>query len=98
MDQLDETEGAGTTSTLASFAAELRYEDLPDHVRHQAKRIIIDTLACIIGAHPYPAATIVESVALSIGGTAEARVVPAGFRTSAPMAAFVNSELANLLD
>ncbi len=34
---------------LSSYAAALRYEELPREVVHQAKRLIIDTMGCALG-------------------------------------------------
>src|SRR5688572_10277640 len=39
-----------TTQTLAHYAAELCYENLPSEVVHETKRKLIDTVSCAIGA------------------------------------------------
>jgi 2-methylcitrate dehydratase PrpD len=39
-------DGTGATRTLAEFAATLTLDDVPAAVRHQAQRIIVDTLIC----------------------------------------------------
>jgi 2-methylcitrate dehydratase PrpD len=90
--------GVGATAALAEFASELKYDDLPDAVAHQAKRILLDTIACIVAARPYEAAQILERTMRAFGGEEQASVVGWARRTSAPSAAFVNAELANLLD
>lgn len=94
----DQMQGAGTTAALAKFGAETQFGDIPSLVTHQAKRLILDTLGCVVAAHPYEAAQIVEEVFESLGGPPEARSIPSGALISAPNAAYINGELANLLD
>src|SRR5262249_43498083 len=89
---------ASGTQSLADFAAGLSYEVLPNDVVHQVKRILIDTLACVIGADDYTAPRIVDQVFGALGGTPEARQIPSGRRTNAAFAAYVNPELPNALD
>jgi 2-methylcitrate dehydratase PrpD len=86
------------TETLARFGATLRYEELPAEVAHQAKRIIVDTLACVVGAQHTEGAQITSRVIAAMSGAPEATIIPTGQRTSAPNAAFVNAELSNMLD
>ena len=37
------------TKTLADFTAEVSFEDLPDEVVQQSKRMILDTIGCALG-------------------------------------------------
>jgi 2-methylcitrate dehydratase PrpD len=40
------------TQVLANFAASLKYEDLPEHVRESCKNLLLDALACAVaGGH-----------------------------------------------
>src|SRR5437660_10312464 len=39
------------TEVLAGFAASLRYDDLPGHVRDHCKKVLLDTLACAVAGH-----------------------------------------------
>src|SRR4030095_10931267 len=43
------------TRTLASYVVAHRWEDIPDDVRHEAKRAIINMVGCAIGGSPHPA-------------------------------------------
>ena len=43
------------TKTLASYIVSNRWEDIPDDVRHEAKRAIINVVGCAIGGSPHPA-------------------------------------------
>lgn len=89
---------SSSTEKLARFAAELRFEDIPAHVVHQAERLILDTCCCAIGGFVLDNGQIFSSVLASLGGKPEATLFPTGHKTSVAVAAFVNTELANLLD
>lgn len=86
------------TQELARFAAELRYEDIPSEVAHQAERIILDTCCCAIGGYIVDGGKVYLHVLEGLGGKPESTLFPTGHKTSAAIAAFVNSQLANLLD
>jgi 2-methylcitrate dehydratase PrpD len=42
---------AEATQVLAQFAASLKYESLPEHVRESCKNLLLDTLACAVAGH-----------------------------------------------
>ncbi|NBR29654.1 MAG: MmgE/PrpD family protein, partial [Betaproteobacteria bacterium] len=39
------------TATLADFAAGLKFEDIPEHVRENCRILLLDTLACALAGH-----------------------------------------------
>jgi 2-methylcitrate dehydratase PrpD len=43
------------TKTLASYIVASRWEDIPEDVRHEAKRALINYVGCAIGGSPHPA-------------------------------------------
>ena len=89
----------GATEILASYAANLRYEDLPEQVTDQAKRIIMDTIGCMIGGVPLPLGkTIVELAQDMGGGATEATIVGSGAKVSCVAAAYANGALSDVLD
>ena len=45
------------TRILASYVVKNRWEDLPEDVRHEAKRALINVIGCAIGGSPHPAVT-----------------------------------------
>jgi len=45
------------TRTLASYVVKNRWEDIPEDVRHEAKRALINVIGCAIGGSPHPAVT-----------------------------------------
>ncbi len=82
----------------ARYALSLNYELLPDSVVHQAKRCLLDTLGCAIGAYDAPGRPICQSVVEELGGTEEATVFGSGLRTSALNATLINSFMVRYLD
>ncbi|MBI2317876.1 MAG: MmgE/PrpD family protein, partial [Betaproteobacteria bacterium] len=85
------------TNKLARFATDTRYEDLPDSVRHAAKRIILDTIGCVFGAVGTTPGLAVRQVVKMQGGDG-ATVLGTGQRAGVMTAAYANGRLANLLD
>ncbi|MFC1982159.1 MmgE/PrpD family protein, partial [Chloroflexota bacterium] len=83
---------------FARYALGLSYEMLPEDVVHQAKRCLLDTLGCAIGAYEAPGRPMCETVAKELGGPEEATVFGSGLRTSAPNATIVNSFMVRYLD
>ena len=45
------------TKTLASYVVNNKWEDIPEDVRHEAKRALINVIGCAIGGSPHPAVT-----------------------------------------
>ncbi len=88
----------GTTRRLADFVAVSRYEDLPPLVVREAKRLLLDTIGCAIGATETESGRIALEYARLVGGHDDATVAGTGERTSAPTAAYANGRLANVLD
>lgn len=83
---------------LARYALAIRYEDLPTDVIHQAKRCLLDTLGCALGALDAPGYKILHDFLEAQGGTEEATVFGSGMRTSASNVALINSFLVRFLD
>ena len=86
------------TEELGEYIATLKYSDLPDEVVLQAKRILLDTLGCIIGAYETPLGrTFIDSVR-GIQGEKKATMVGDTDKHLWIFAAMANSYLADLLD
>ncbi len=83
---------------LAELVHGIRYEDLPPEVVLAAKRVILDTLACAVGALRSEPAAIVKRVAAELGGKEEATTIGFGSRTSCALATLVNGTLIRYLD
>ena len=83
---------------LSSYAAALRYEDLPREVVHQAKRLIIDTLGCALGGYAGEPAKIAREIAATVTSARPATVIVSGQRSSPDLAAFANGVMIRFLD
>ncbi len=75
---------------LAREAREWTYEQLPADVIHEAKRRLIDMLACVIGGYDSPPSQVIQKLIRQVGGPAESTVCGSGERTSAMNAALAN--------
>ena len=83
---------------LSSYAAALRFEDLPREVVHQAKRLIIDTIGCALGGYGSEPAKIARDLAGSVTSAQPATVILSGQRTSPDLATFANGVMIRFLD
>ena len=84
--------------SLATLAADLRYADLPAAVVHQARRVLVDTLACALGGARSVPAEIVLRTATALGGTPECTVIGTLAKTSCAFATLVNGTMIRYLD
>jgi 2-methylcitrate dehydratase len=99
MDRKEKNLMDNLTRQLAGFAAELKYDQLPQHVIAAATRFILDTLACAIAAHDCESAQI--GLRLARGAAPErfpGRIICHGERSTAESAAFVNTAMIRNLD
>ena len=88
-----------TTRTLASYASNLKYEDLPQSVVEKGKLAILDALGNAIGGYPVGlSATFLDLAKDMGGGRAEATLIGDGTKVCVPMAAFANGALSTMLD
>lgn len=86
------------TRTLADFTVGTRYEDLPAPVVREAKRLLLDTIGCAIGAIGTDSGRITLQYAEALGGNPRATVIGSTKRSSVTAAAYANGRLANVLD
>jgi 2-methylcitrate dehydratase PrpD len=88
----------GVTQTLARFVAGTRFEDVPDTVRHEAKRALLNFFAvALAGCRTEPVAMALKVMAQFSGGR-QATVVGRRERIDALSAAFLNAAGANVFD
>jgi 2-methylcitrate dehydratase PrpD len=84
---------------FADFAANTRYEDLPDDAIEAAKKTILDTLGVTLAASGMePAVKALVELLEQSGGTAESTVLGFGGKLPAMSAAFANGSMAHCLD
>ena len=83
---------------LAGFAADLRYDALPDEVLASIRERMLDTIGLCLGAVPLDTSTMARRVASAWGGPRESTPIGSSVRLPAAAAAFVNGVLAHSLD
>lgn len=87
-----ETTGPYTTG-IAAFVAGLRYEAIPDEVRHRVKLLLLDSLGCgLYGVKPESSGILIRALQ-KLDRTPECAVWGTAIRMSAPHAALVNGTL-----
>jgi len=84
--------------TLAGFASETTFEDLPEEVVHQTKRVILDTIGCAVGGYKSDIGRLARKLLEELGGKPESTVIGSGDKTSCTNAAYANSRMAYALD
>ena len=86
------------TAQLAQFVARSRWEDIPEAVRHESKRALLNILGAAFAGCRHAAVDHAIAVLAPFSGPAEASVLGRGERADALTAAFVNAAAANVLD
>jgi 2-methylcitrate dehydratase PrpD len=86
------------TERLARFLVEHRPEDMPERVRHEAKRALVNFFATALGGCRNEAVEILLAALADCFGPPHATVIGRGERTDALTAAFLNAVSSNVLD
>ena len=84
------------TRTVAAFAAET--SGIPDEVAAEARRLLLDTLGCILGGWTTAKGRLAAELAADLGGAPQAAIFGSRLRAGADHACFATAELANALD
>ena len=88
----------GITQNLARFIVETRWEDIPDGIRHEAKRALLNFFAvALAGCRTSPVEIALKSLAEFSGGK-QATIIGRSERIDALSAAFLNAAGANVFD
>ncbi|MSQ23506.1 MAG: MmgE/PrpD family protein [Chloroflexi bacterium] len=87
----------GATLTLAKFASEFETDAIPTDVLHASERCFLDYLGVTLAAWEEPTVEIIRSLALDLGGNAQASLLGGGM-TSLTNAALVNGVASHVLD
>jgi 2-methylcitrate dehydratase PrpD len=88
----------GVTQNLARFVVATRWQDIPDPVRHEAKRALLNFVAvALAGCHAEPVEIALASLA-EFSDRRQATVIGRGERIDALGAAFLNAAGANVFD
>jgi 2-methylcitrate dehydratase PrpD len=97
-DRTARTDADGLTRTLARYAADLRYDEIPEEVRTVARHCVLDWLGVTLAGSREDAGRIPREEALEQGGTPQASLIGGGARTSIGQAALVNGTASHALD
>lgn len=84
--------------TIAKFAVNLQYKDLPKEVIHEVKRYLYDSIGCAFGGYHTKDVRIIRNIYKDMGGTEEATVLVFGDKIPAVNATLVNSLMIRALD
>ena len=86
------------SQTLARFVAEAKPQALPDNVRHEARRSLINFFAAALGGCRDQVIDMAAGVLGEFAGPGEAGIIGRRERTDALTAAFLNSASGNVFD
>jgi 2-methylcitrate dehydratase PrpD len=86
------------TPKLARFIVSARYEDLPDAVRHEAKRTLLNWIGCAIGGSPQETVGNAIAALAPFTGSRQATLFGRAERTDVLNAALLNGISSHVLD
>ena len=86
------------TRTLARFVVESRYEDIPQPIRHEASRALLNWLGCAIGSSHHETIECMLAALTPFAGPPQATLVGRSERLDILNAAFVNGVSSHVLD
>jgi 2-methylcitrate dehydratase PrpD len=98
IDTSQNIQAVAVTDTLAHFASEWQWEDVPAAVRHEAKRALLNFFAVALGGCNDPAIAKVAAVLHSFRAGVAATVIGRNERTDMLNAAALNAMSANVYD
>lgn len=87
-----------TAAILARFVNEIRFEDIPQGLVNEAKRLLLDSLGGALAGAGTQKGRIALCFAGSYGSSTAATIIGAKRKASAAVASFANGELFNALD
>lgn len=87
-----------TTEAIATFINKTSFREIPHEVIDIAKEHVLDCIGVTIAGSAHSIGNIMSNFIREMGGEPRASVICAGFKTSAPHAAFANGVMAHALD
>jgi 2-methylcitrate dehydratase PrpD len=91
-------EASSATQILGRFVTESRFEALPEALRHEGRRSILNHVGCALGVAHDPAVITALEIMREASGKPSATVLGQHDRLGVMEAAFVNAIASNLLD
>src|ERR687886_2179581 len=92
------TTAPAATASLAAFASGLRYEQLSEPVRREARRCLLDFLGTALGGSPHPVVDVMLRAAAAWQTAPQASVLGRANRVDLLTAALVNGAMAHVHD
>ncbi|MDD5007409.1 MAG: MmgE/PrpD family protein [Syntrophorhabdaceae bacterium] len=92
------TRAMTVTEKLAQYTGGFSYKTLSDLEIHAAKRVLLDMLACAVGAYDSDAGRIVRSVMEEQGGSQESTMIGSRIKVPCANAALANGAMTRYLD
>ena len=92
------TQNPEVTKTLARYVVQSEYEAIPQSVRHEAKRALLNWLGCAIGTARHETIESALAALAPFAGPAQAQVLGRGERYDVLTSAFVNGVSSHVLD
>jgi len=92
------TEAPSATQSLARFITESRFDTLPEALRHEGRRSILNHIGCALGVARDPAVLTALDIMRESSGKAVASLYGQREKLGVMEAAFVNAIASNLLD
>lgn len=86
------------TRDFAEYISSLKYEMIPNTVIDQAKKLILDTIGCALGGSKTEIASILLDYFLKGNKNPESTVIGHDQKMSCQDSAFINAQMANILD
>lgn len=86
------------TKTLAQYVVDSRYEDIPQDVRHEASRALLNLCGCSIGAASNPTVVNALGAVLPFAGPAQASILGRPEKLDILNAALLNGISSHVLD
>lgn len=86
------------TQEILDFVMAIDFNDLPEAVVHESKRILLDSIGCALVGSSVDKGKISIGLARRLGGPPEASIIGTGDKVSCAGAAFANGELINALE
>lgn len=87
-----------TVEQLAQFVVDTNYEDLPPHIVHAAKYLLLDSIGCGFASITTDRGKMSVALAKKMGGPPESSIIGVRDKVSSIAASFANGELINSAD
>jgi hypothetical protein len=88
----------GITRKLADFIAKTDYDGIPEKVREEAKRRILDYIGVTLAGSTRPEGKMIIEFVRELGGREEATIMASDFKSSSVNAALANGTMSHVVE